>query len=169
MRKKKILQALVCLILCVGSLLCVSCSDRKKSSDRILSELMERCDGLPEGEILRSDAGEGSEGYASSAVLRAMYGEDAEDLLRRCDFSIYISSFAAPYEIAVIRAVSRADARAISSLFFCRADELRVALRRTEFEGLTNEIRVLVSGRYVVMGITEDGETFADLAKRTMP
>ena len=168
MRGKQEVRCLFCLALCLGIMMCASCSAQKKSPDRVLSELLAACDDLPGGEIFHSGAEEGREGYLPSSLLRAMYGEDAEPLLRGCAFSIYLSSFAEPIEIAVVRTESRTDARAGSALFLCRKDELRVALRHTEFAPLMDEICVTVSGRYVVMGVTKDGKRFSDAVRRAI-
>lgn len=168
MGRNPLVQKGFCLLFCLLLLALSSCSFHKKSSDRIRSELMEEMEDLPAGVCYRSAEEEGEEGYLPSAALRAMYGEEAEALLRSTDFSIYLSSFAEPYELAVFCAETRADARAVYALLLSRADDVRVALRRTEFEPLGEEITVLLSGRYAVMGVTKDGEALRRAIKRAV-
>ena len=169
MRRTRLAEGFFCLLLCVLLLLLSSCSLHQKSPDRILSELMEAIGELPVGESYCSRAEEGTEGYLPSAVLRAMYGETAEPLLRTSVFSIYLSSFAEPYELAVFLANSYTDARAVYTLLLGRADDVRVALRHTGFEFLGEEITVLRSGRYVVMGITKDEAELRRAIKKVLP
>ena len=147
------------------SLLLSGCSRRQKSPEDILSELMGADSSLPRGEIYGSEAGEGEAGYPPSVLLRAMYGENCEELIRSCDFSIYLSSFAIPLEIAVFQAPSKDHAREIYALCLTRMDLLKVSLRQTDHADLCEEIRVYRSGRYVVMGVTWDGDSFFRAAK----
>ncbi len=155
------------LLLLSALLLLGGCAQDEKSADTILSALMGAGeDSLPEGEIYRSGAEEGSEDYPPSALLRALYGEDGEESIRICDFSIYLSAFAVPLEIAVFRAPSGDHARRIYALCLSRMDLLKVALRETEFDALGGEICVYRAGRYVVMGVTWNQESFLKAVKK---
>lgn len=148
------------------SILLVGCAHGKKSPDEMLGVLMQSAGELPTGVIYRSESEEGSQGYPPSALLRAMYGESGEALIRACDFAIYLSSFAKPYEIAVLTAPSADHARKIYALCLSRADDLRVALSETDFVSLAAEIRVHRSGRTVIMGVTPDGDAFYSAVRR---
>ncbi|MBR2354270.1 MAG: hypothetical protein IKA76_07215 [Clostridia bacterium] len=147
-------------------LLLGSCGQNKQSPDEILEVLTQAVGELPRGVIYRSRAEEGEESYPPSAVLRAMYGESAEDLIRQCDFAIYLSSFAKPYEIAVLTAPSADHARKIHALCLSRADDLRVALTETDFVSLADEIRIYRSGRTVIMGMTPNSDAFYSAVRR---
>lgn len=164
MQRKTFLERAAALALAAILLLC-GCGRAEKATDGILSALMGEEGTFPKGEIYRSNAEEGSRGYPPSAVLRAMYGEESEEAIRATDFSIYLSSFALPYEIAVVRAPSSDHAIHIYSLFLSRADTVKVALAHTDFAPLCDEILVYRSGRTVVMGVTSDKESFLKAVK----
>ncbi len=155
-----------CLLLLSAVVMLVGCARNKESPDTVLSELMGEEDALPKGEIYRSGVEEGSKGYPPSALLRAMYGEEGEEDIRLCEFSMYLSSFAVPLEIAVFRAPSKDHARRVYALCLSRMDTLRVALRHTEHAPLGEEIAIYRSGRYVVMGVTHDRNSFLKAVKR---
>ena len=149
-------------------LLLFGCGRKSVYSGDILEELMASCGSLPRGEIYCSDAEEGGAGYAPSALLRAMYGEEGEEAIRFCEFSLYVSSFAQPYEIAVLAAPSSDHARRVYALCLSRLDDLKVALRNTDYEGLSQNALVYRRGRYVVMGLTQDRDSFLHAVKRAL-
>ena len=144
------------------------CGWQEMASGALLEALMAECGSLPRGEIYRSDAEEGGAGYAPSALLRAMYGEEGEAAIRPCEFSIYLSSFAEPYEIAVLVAPSSDHARRVYALCLSRMDDLRVALRGTDREALSQNAIVYRKGRCVVMGIIQDRDAFSRTLKRRL-
>lgn len=153
------------LILC---LTISSCGARESAgTDEILADIMEYCDGLPQGVIYTSDADEGEEGYLSPALAEALWGEDAcEGFSMLEEYSVYLSSFATPYEIGVYRCYSSTDARRIEELCRARADIVSVALRKTEYYTLCQNIRICRRGREVVFLMTDSPEDTLRLAKR---
>ena len=83
-------------------------------------------------------------------MLRSMYGEDAESVFATLsDYAIYMSSFAEPYEIAVLLCYSNTDAIRAERMCRERADILAVAFRRTEYHELYKNIRVNRKGKRV--------------------
>ena len=144
-----------------------SCGQKNSSPREILDELMAVSGELPEGTVFLSDAEEGSEEYLSPTLLRAMYGEEAEEEFEAVeDSALYLSSFAAPYEIAVFRCYSATDARRIEALCLYRADEIRVALRETDFYSLIDSLRVLCRGKTVILMLTAEPDETERLALR---
>ncbi|MBQ8849143.1 MAG: hypothetical protein IJ011_02275 [Clostridia bacterium] len=159
----KLFRFILIIALCLS--LC-SCGGERPTGD-ILSELMEACPSLPEGVIYSKGTIEGEEGYLSDTLAEALYGEDAAECFALVeDYSIYISSFATPYEIAVLRCYSSTDAIRIEQLCRARADIVSVALRHTEFYALCQNIRVLREGETVVFLMTDDPDGNERLARR---
>ncbi len=155
------------LVLCVSFLLCTACAQKRIDTEAILTELLDVSGELPRGEIYRSGAEEGSVSYLSPSLRQAMYGEDSEELFCTLEeYSIYLSSFAIPCEIAVFSARSVSDAEAIAALCLGRADTLRVLLRQTEFQDMAQSVRVICRGRLVIMGLVEDPDSFEKEAAR---
>ena len=156
----------ISVILCV----CLSACERQNADTaELLAELIEVSGELPDGEIYRSDAEEGSEGYLSPYLRESLYGENAEELFETVEeYAIYLSSFVVPIEIAIFRCYSATDAHQIEAMCLNRAESLRIALRGTEFEELTDSVRVLCRGRYVVMLLTECQEEATQKAQRWM-
>ena len=136
-----------------------SCSVREKGTAEILSELMSELDGLPSGVVYDADAEEGEDGYLSPFMAEALYGEDASECFALAeDYSIYLSAYATPYEIAVFRCYSSTDATRIEQLCRDRADIVSVALRSTEFYRLCQSIRIIKRGHTVVFAMTDEPE-----------
>ena len=146
---------LLLLVLC----LC-SCTYGEKEPAEILSVLMEETDGLPMGVIYVAGAEEGEDGYLSELMAEALYGEDATECFALVqDYSIYLSAYAAPYEIAVFKCYSSTDASRVEQLCRQRADIVSVAIRSTEFYGLCENIRIVKRGRTVVFAMTDEPES----------
>lgn len=155
-----ILSALLCLSLS-------SCSVKNKHSGEILAELWERCEKLPRGVIYESGTPEGEENYMSPTLAEALYGERSSEYFPLIEeFSIYLSSFASPYEIAVFICYSSTDARKIERMCRERADIVSVALRHTEFYELCDNIRIVRKGNTVVFLMTDRPDDMARLVKR---
>ena len=151
-------------------LLCLSLSScsakRELHTAEILADIMASCDGLPHGVIYTPEAEEGEEGYLSPALAEALWGEDAEEgFSMLCDYSVYLSSFAAPYEIGVYRCYSATDAERIEELCRARADIVSVALRQTEYYSLCQNIRIYRKRRVVVFLMTDKPEDSLRSAK----
>lgn len=154
----------VVLMLCLSLF---SCSARSASTGEILSRLMTNEIDLPAGVIYTPDAEEGETGYLSPSLAEALWGEDAEEgfgLLE--DYSVYISSFASPFEIGVFRCYSATDAIRIEQLCRGRADIVTVALRHTEYYSLCHNARILREGDTVVFIMTSDPDRTLKLAKK---
>ena len=131
------------------------CRQREAGTAVLLGEEMARVDGLPSGQIYRSDASEEEAAYFSSHLMRVMYGEEAEEwcfpLLE--EYAIYLSSHQAPYEIAVFRCYARSDTDRIARMCLSRVELLRIHLARTPFRVHADAATVCVEGRTVIMSL----------------
>ena len=135
----------------------LSCKTESTSAEEMLSSIMAKSKGLPAGEIYFKGASEGEKGYFSPSLCASMYGEKAYDMLAFVeDYAIYMSSVQAPYEIAVFECFSSTDAEKIGTLCLERAEILRVLLGKTEWRALVDSASVNVSGRTVIMTVTEN-------------
>ncbi len=149
-------------------LLASSCGRKEQTAWEILLSLCETAGELPTGEIYHAAAEEGARGYLSPEMIESLYGEEGREIFGELipDYAIYLSSFAAPYEIAVLHTYSATDAHRVAELCLARADELQVALHRTEWENLGSSIRVVVRGKWVVMMVTDSNEMLEEKAVR---
>ena len=160
----KLFSFVLSIILCLSL---VSCTSKKRNTGEILQELMTAARELPQGEIYVKNAAEGEDGYLSAAMADALYGEAASEYLALTEeYSIYLSSFAKPYEIAVFKCYSSTDAQKIERMCRERANIVSVALRRTEFHSLHENIRIIREGDTVVFLMTDRPDKTERLAKK---
>ena len=151
---------LLCTVFC-------SCARAQTPCKDILNEIMYARDDLPDGNIYVSGEEEGSERYLSPQLIRTMYGDGADELFELLeDHAIYVSSFASPCEIAIFRCYSSSDTYRIETMCISRIDELRVALRGTEFEELCDSAITEIHGRYVLAVISKDSSTIISEAEK---
>lgn len=144
-----------------------SCGTEKRETGEILGALMDECSELPRGVIYTPHASEGEEGYMSAALAEALWGEDAHECFALLsDYSVYLSSFATPYEIGVFRCYSSTDAIRIEQLCRARADIVSVAVRQTEYHALCSNIRIVREGDTVIFMMTDRPDRVERRAKR---
>ena len=103
----------------------------------MLGEEMAAIDGLPSGQIYRSDASEGEAAYFS--------------LLE--EYAIYLSSRESPYEIAVLRCYARSDTDRIAEMCLVRVEHLRIGLAGTPYRAHADAATVRVEGRTVILSL----------------
>lgn len=150
--KRFILFSLAVLLLSVSFF---SCGAESQSASEQLSALMADIQGLPAGNIYQKSAKEGENAYFSQSLCESMYGKRATELLPLAeDFAIYMSSAAAPYEIAVFKCYSSTDAKKLAAVCMNRAQTLRVLLKNTKWRELCDSAKVRVDGRCVIMTVT---------------
>ena len=160
----KLFRFIILLTLCLS--LC-ACSSYKKSTSEILDRMLSEFSDIPKGTIYYKNATEDQEGYLSPFLAEALYGTSAEECFTLMeDYSIYLSSFATPYEIAVFRCYSATDAVRLEQLCRERADIVSVALRYTDFYKLCQSIRIVREGDTVVFAMTDDPSRAERLIKK---
>lgn len=160
----RILSFILTVLLCLSL---VSCGGRRQSAYEMLSSVTAGLEELPQGVIYVASAEMGEEGYLSPTVAEALWGDDADEgFSMLSDYAIYMSSFAAPYEIGVFCCYSATDARRIEELCRARADIVRVALKQTEFYYLCGNLRIVRKGRTVIFLMTSQPEKAVRLARR---
>ena len=161
----KLFRIFILLSLCC--LLLLSCGSNKRSCVEIVELIMGETGGLPVGNVYRNNATEDNQGdYASPYLKEALYGEEYEEnfaLVR--EYAIYISSFQAPYEIAVFQCYARSDGLKIEQMCRRRADMVSVALRDTPYYYLCDNIRIIREGEYIIFLMTDDPEQTEKLVK----
>ena len=145
------MKRIVSIFMCFACLcFCVGCSDERRAEDMLIDICSEL--ELPAGETYLCGAEEGSEGYLPEDTMGFMYGKDAKERFSLLeDYAIYISSFAAPYEVAVLKCRSVSDTDTLAAMCLERADCLKVLLRDTEYAELARGARIYTEGRFVVM------------------
>jgi len=160
----KLFCFILSMVICLGM---ISCQMKEEKAEEMLGDILSEVGGLPTGVVYRPQAEEGDEGYLSRSLTEALYGEDSEICFALIeDYAIYLSSFAAPYEIAVFKSYSKSDALRIEQMCRQRADIVSVALRETEFFSLSGNIRIIRSGATVVFSMTDNPDRSVRLIKR---
>ena len=162
----RVISLCLILFLCIGL---VSCGSRQESCGEMLTAIMIKVGDLPAGVIYSPEGKAGEERYLSDAMAEALWGANATTVFSLLsDYSVYLSSFAAPYEIGVFICYSSSDAHKIESLCRARADIVSVALRQTEYYALCSNIRIIRRGKVVVFLMTDNPESTVKQAKRIM-
>ncbi len=135
-----------------------SCADRVSCSvllSKALAVSGEDTDG--NGYIYFSDSKEGSPTYFPDQLYSVMYGEGAKEryFSKIEDFAIFISQRTAG-ELAVFRCYSSSECDDIARMCLDRADEIKVALRGSEYEEKSRAIKVGVYGHIVAFYFVEN-------------
>lgn len=160
--------AVLLLLLLLPALFFSACAGKKDVKCRVILEEIAReigsdsrkedaLSGLPAGEVYVPGTAPDEEGYLSPFVLESLYGAHAEEAFAQIeDYAIYLASVAEPYEIAVFRCCTVSDADGVAELCRERRDLLQTLLRDTDFRQMTDCIRIIRHGKYVVMTLTAD-------------
>ena len=144
------------------------CARGEASAEEILDAICAELE-LPSGEKYVYIAEEGSRGYFSAEEMRDIYGKDAEEIFSlTSDYALYFSSFACPYEAAVIKCRSRSDTDRVAAMLRERAEENAVLLRDTEFRDVSENTIVYINGRYVIAVSSNDRESASNAVKKAI-
>lgn len=171
---KQIASQVLSVLLVAATLTCLPLGGCGRREERIgaaerLAELREACAPLPDGTVYRSGAEEGEAAYLSPSLRDTLYGTHAEAVFAHItDYAVYLSSFATPTELAVFCCDSVGSARQAESLCRERADTLRIALRGTAFETMSDGASVVCRGKTVIMTLTESPEEAREAALRLL-
>ena len=142
------------------ALLLSGCSSGKDiNCETVLIKALAYTGGLSRenGRIFLLSAEEGSAEYFSDENKAILYGKKALEYSfeKIEDCAIFVSS-SFPEEIAVFKCYSSSDTGEIASFCLSRADDIKVALRGTEWSAKAGRIRVSIYRRFVFFVFTED-------------
>ena len=144
-----------------------SCAKKNNTAEELLGGIMNDIGDLPNGKVYLTSAEEGEGGYLSPELADSLYGEGAQNKLALVkDYAIYISSFAAPCEIAVFICYSSSDAIKIEQMCRQRADVLLVAHRETDLCDLNLRPTVVRKGRTVAFAMTDNAPRTERIIKK---
>lgn len=153
-----------CLLLTFIFLLC-SCQKEKVYCEELLTVGLEYGinDYNDNGYVFLKSADNSSVFFMSEKTKSSMYGENFKSALEAtADFAIYISASNC-YELAIFECYSKNDIDEILRMCYERADEIKVALRFTEWEGRSSVITVEAYKKYVIFSFTESQERNEDV------
>ena len=156
------------LLLVISMVFLVSCGKKEKTASAVFDSFISEIEMLPEGTVFRSGSAEGSGEYLSESLCTTLYGERAvTDIFPLIeDYSIYLCSFAYPFEAAVFKCYSKSDADFVAEMCFLRGDMVKVLLHS---EGVNDvEVKVMIKGRFVAMYIGTKPEEAARAFDRAM-
>ena len=139
-------------------LLFVGCTRAHASSAQVLDALLEAEIGLPAGQIYLSAASEDDASYLSPELMAALYGEGEPpwQLSLLENYGFYLSTAQHPCEFAVFRCYARSDTDEIAAMCLSRLDALRIHYKNTQYASYTQNARVVVIGKYVLLLISSD-------------
>lgn len=147
------------LLLALIFLLC-SCQKEKIYCEELLTVGLEYgIDNYSDnGYVFLKSADMSSVFFMSEKIKDSMYGEKFKSTLAAtADFAIYVSASNC-YELAVFECYSKNDIDEILRMCYERADEIKIALRFTEWELQSKGIIVEVYKKYVIFAFTESQE-----------
>ncbi len=155
------------LILSILLLLC-GCAKEQATAAQVLDALVAAEIGLPAGQIHLSAAPEDSAAYLSPELMAALYGEGELpwQLSLAEDYGLFLSTAQHPCEFAVFRCYARSDTDEIAAMCLARLDTLRIHYKDTQYASHTQNARVVVIGKYVLLLISSDPEHALGAAER---
>ena len=162
-------RGLALLILCC-LLLSVGCAPSSPSPEQVLTALIEAEIGLPPGNMYLSHAETHEAAYLSDDMICDLYGngELPWQLSLVEDYGIFLSSAQHPCEFAVFVCYSRSDTDQVATMCHARLDALRAHYKGTPFASYTQNARVAVVGRYVLLLISSDADHALNAARRVL-
>ena len=158
------LVMLCCLMLSVG------CAQQSPAPEQVLTALIEAEIGLPPGNMYLSHAEAHEDSYLSDDMICDLYGngELPWQLSLVQDYGIFLSSAQHPCEFAVFVCYSRSDTDQVATMCHARLDALRAHYKGTDYASYTQNARVAVIGRYVLLLISSDAEHALRAARRVL-
>jgi hypothetical protein len=158
------------LLLLLPLLFLCSCARADASSAQVLSALIDAEIGLPAGQIYLSSAPEDDASYLSPDLVAALYGEGELpwQLSLLEDYGLFLSTAQHPCEFAVFRTRSRSDTDEIAAMCLARLDALRIHYKDTQYASYTQNARVVVIDKYVLLLISSDTEHALRAAERVI-
>ena len=165
MRKLRVLL----LVLSILLLLC-ACAKEQATAAQVLDALVKAEIGLPAGQIYLSAAPEDDASYLSPDLVAALYGEGELpwQLSLLEDYGLFLSTAQHPCEFAVFRVRARSDTDDIASMCLSRLDALRIHYKDTQYAPYTQNARVVVIGKYVLLLISSDPDHALRAAQRVL-
>ncbi len=151
-----------------------------------VAAMLEREVKAPSGTIYTDRAEEGESGYISPTLEKALWGEyiqsesEAEGeapsnktgAMRYVrQYSHFLSSFEHPCELAVFECYTQSGAYEVSKMCLARLGTLQSTWKSNkneEYAAYTENARVCVKGRYVIMAVSSDPETAIRAARKVI-
>jgi len=147
---------IIAMMLCI--LLCSCASQEQICCETLLFELLnvsgEDIEG--NGYVFLHDSAENEIGYLSQENKILFYGENRvkQTFDKIEDYAIFVSTHTVG-ELAVFKCYSASDTDEVARMCLERADEIKVMLRKSEWKEKSENIRVMVHKKFVVMSFTE--------------
>ena len=146
-------KALSCFLLISLMISLSACYDTPSCSYllvKVLAVSGENTDG--NGYLYFAKAQEGEIEYFSDELYSVMFGEGAKEryFSKIEDFAIFVSQRTAG-ELAIFKCFSRSDTDDIAEMCLKRADDIKVALKDSEYEEKSKTIKVEIYGNIVVL------------------
>ena len=165
MRKLRVLLLALSILL----LLC-ACAKEQATAAQVLDALVKAEIGLPAGQIYLSAAPEDDASYLSPDLVAALYGEGELpwQLSLLEDYGLFLSTAQHPCEFAVFRVRARSDTDDVAAMCLSRLDALRIHYKNTQYASYTQNARVVVIGKYVLLLISSDPDHAQRAAQRVL-
>lgn len=147
-----------------------ACAKDSPAPEQVLSALVEAEIGLPPGQIHLASAEAHEDAYLSDDMICDLYGngELPWQLSLVQDYGIFLSSAQHPCEFAAFLCYSHSDTDRVATMCHARLDALRAHYTDTDFASYTQNARVAVVGKYVLLIISSDAEHALRAARRVL-
>ena len=154
------------------SILLFSACSREQSvcPEQVLLSLTEAEIGLPAGQIYLSGADQTQASYLSPEMIATLYGqgEPPWQLSLIKDYGIFLSTAQHPCEFAVFLCYSHSDTDQVAAMCQARLNALCIHYKDTSYQAYTQNARVAIMGKYVLLLISSDAEHALDVARRAL-
>ena len=126
--------------------------------------------GLPAGQVYLASAPKESEAYLAPDLMAALYGEGELpwQLSLLEDYGLFLSTAQHPCEFAVFRVRARSDTDDVAAMCLSRLDALCIHYKDTQYASYTQNARVVVIGKYVLLLISSDPDHALRAAQRVL-
>ena len=165
------MRRLVCTLLSVW-LIChfCACARTEASAAEVLDAMIGAEIGLPAGQVYLASAPKESEAYLAPDLMAALYGEGELpwQLSLLEDYGLFLSTAQHPCEFAVFRVRARSDTDDVAAMCLSRLDALRIHYKNTQYASYTQNARVVVIGKYVLLLISSDPDHALSAAQRVL-
>ena len=149
----------------------VGCAPSSPAPEQVLCALTDAEIGLPTGQLYLSRAEAHEATYLSDGMISTLYGngELPWQLSLVEDYGIFLSSAQHPCEFAAFLCYSRSDTDLVATMCHARLDALRAHYKGTDYDAsYTQNARVAVIGRYVLLIVSSDAEHALRAARRVL-
>ena len=165
------MKRIFCFLLALFCALLASCSKKDATVEAVLERIYDELSPVPAGELYLSTSAAGTRHFISPALFCSLYGDGKEVSCAGAieEYALYLSSFSAPFEIAVFKCYSPSDTEKVERMCVLRLDALRRYFSTAEHKKIIDSAVVIRDGRFVVMALGDTEDDLLGTVKGALP